>query len=163
MTDNVIEIGDKVKDKVSNLEGTVVAKTDYLYGCSRIAIQYGFDRDGKPLEALSVDEPQATLLEKKVIARESFSKERVIKLGDKVMDIVSDFEGIAFGRAEFLYGCTRIAIAPKKGKDGKLIDSCWFDEPQVKVLKEKVVETGNRNTGGPCPAIPTRNLDAVRR
>ena len=81
-----------------------------------------------------------------------------IKLGDKVKDVYSGFEGTAVARTVWLYGCSRITIAPDKvGKDGKVMDSYTFDEPQVKVVKaRKPVDTTARKTtrklGGPKPA-----------
>lgn len=83
-----------------------------------------------------------------------------IELGSEVQDTVSGFKGIAMARSEFLFGCTRIGVQPKVGKDGKAIDPGWFDEPQLKVLKApKIVQTPEqRKVGGPMPAIPTRSI-----
>lgn len=36
----------------------------------------------------------------------------MIKLGDKVKDKISGFEGLATARSEFLYGCVRILVEP---------------------------------------------------
>ena len=80
-----------------------------------------------------------------------------IKLGDKVRDTVSGFEGIAFGQTLFLHGCTRIGVQPVVDKDGKLPEAQWFDEPQLVKVSAKAVETGSRKTGGPMVSIPTRN------
>ncbi len=61
-----------------------------------------------------------------------------IKLGDKVKDAYSGFEGTAVARTEWLYGCSRITISPDKtDKDGKVMDNCTFDEPQVKLVKSR--------------------------
>lgn len=156
-----IEIGDKVKCKVSKLEGVVTAVTSYLHGCDRLAIHYGLDRDGKPLDPLYIDEPQAELLNKQEVKRMA-SGSTPIKLGDKIKDPISGLDGIAFGRADFLYGCIRIAIAPKLDKEGKKRDIEWFDANQLEILKEKVVDSGNRRTGGPIPSIPTQNSNPRR-
>lgn len=160
--ENLVEIGDKVRCKVSKLEGTVVMKTTYLYGCDRISLHHGFNRDGSPLE-ITVDEFQVDIIEKQVVKRDGFNREKLVNFGDKVNDKVSGFAGIAIGRAEFMYGCTRIGVGPKLGKDGKLIDTAWFDEPQLNVEVEKVLETGSRGTGGPAPSMPTQNSMPNRR
>ena len=81
-----------------------------------------------------------------------------IKLGDKVCDTVSGFEGVAFGQTLFLHGCTRCGVQPVVDKDGKLPEAQWFDEPQLEVVKAKSVKTGSRTTGGPMVSIPTRNI-----
>ena len=81
-------------------------------------------------------------------------------LGDEVVDIVSGFKGIIFGKTDFLNGCTRVGVQPKVGKDGKLPESQWFDEPQCRVIKKSSVNRGPQNTGGPMISIPTRNNGA---
>lgn len=47
-----IELGGKVKDPITGFIGTVTGKTEWLYGCTRIAVQAPMDKDGKvpPLE-----------------------------------------------------------------------------------------------------------------
>lgn len=79
-----------------------------------------------------------------------------IKLGDKVKDAYTGFIGIAVARTEWLYGCARITIAPDKtDKDGKIMDSATFDEPQVQLVKTRVpIDTTKkpksaRKPGGP--------------
>jgi len=73
-----------------------------------------------------------------------------ITLGDKVKDLVSGFTGIATARHTYLNRCDRVTVQPAYiSKEGKLPGSCTFDEPQLKVLKAKVVAQGSKLTGGP--------------
>ena len=61
-------------------------------------------------------------------------------LGDKVKDRINGFTGIVTGRAEYLYGCVQVLVAPTViGKDGKHPDSVWLDEDRVAVTKASVV------------------------
>ncbi len=60
----------------------------------------------------------------------------MVELGSTVKDILTGFTGIATGRTEWLFGCTRIAIEPTKLKEGKPIDAEWFDEQRVEVIKK---------------------------
>jgi hypothetical protein len=60
-------LGDKVKDTVTGLTGIVVAKTRYLQGCTRIAVQPQEVKDGKPVEASWFDEPQLQVVEPEAI------------------------------------------------------------------------------------------------
>ena len=60
-----VEVGNTVRDKLSELEGLVVARTDWLYGCVRITIQPKGAKDGKPFESFSVDEPQCEIIDSK--------------------------------------------------------------------------------------------------
>jgi hypothetical protein len=60
-------------------------------------------------------------------------------LGDKVRDRINGFTGIVTGRAEYLYGCVQVLVAPQKTtKEGKRPDSEWLDEDRVEVLKAGV-------------------------
>ncbi len=85
----------------------------------------------------------------------------MITLGSKVKDVVSGFEGVAMGRAEYLTGCTQYLVAPVKlDKDNKLGDAHWFDEgrlsitaPPTKVLasvgKQPQVANGGPQSDAP--------------
>lgn len=76
----------------------------------------------------------------------------MVKLGDKVKDIVSSFIGIATARHTFLQGCNRISVQPSIDKEGKLPEVQAFDEPQLIVLKpKKVVRKKGSKPGGPMP------------
>jgi len=81
----------------------------------------------------------------------------LIKLGDKVKDIITDFEGIAVARCVYLNGCVRCEIQPKGlDKNGKMIDAVWIDESQLIVLKEtESQEKKEKGTGGPG-SIPSK-------
>lgn len=84
-----------------------------------------------------------------------------IKLGDKVKDIITGFEGIAVCRTDWLHGCTRFGVQPEKLHEGKPIDSVYFDEPQLMLLKSAKVPEGSHVTGGPRPT-PQRAADPKR-
>lgn len=58
----------------------------------------------------------------------------MIALGSKVRDVVTGFEGITTGRAEYLTGCTQYLVAPSGvDKDGKIRESYWLDEGKLVV------------------------------
>lgn len=61
----------------------------------------------------------------------------MIKLGDKVKDIITGLEGIAVCRSVWLWGCVRIGVQPTEIKDGKPIEETWLDENRLEVFKEK--------------------------
>jgi hypothetical protein len=58
----VIELGSRVRDKLSKLEGVVVSITHWLHGCTRIQFQPEGSKDGEPCKMVVVDEPQCELL-----------------------------------------------------------------------------------------------------
>lgn len=55
----------------------------------------------------------------------------MINLGSKVRDEISGFKGVAVGRIDYMYGCSRIVIEPDELKDGKLLESATFDEQRI--------------------------------
>ena len=76
-----------------------------------------------------------------------------IELGDEVQDIITGLTGIAITKAEYLWGCDRFAVQPQEIKDGKIVESTWFDEPQLTVItKQKLYQpkpkTGEVKPGG---------------
>lgn len=66
----------------------------------------------------------------------------MVKMGSKVTDSITGFNGIVTGRAEYLYGCVRLLVEPKGLHDGKPIESFWFDEQRLDVAS-------TAKTGGP--------------
>ena len=63
----MVELGDRVKDKITGLKGIAVGVTNYLYGCRRISVQPEQGKDGKPAEWFTVDEPQTEVIKKGVV------------------------------------------------------------------------------------------------
>jgi hypothetical protein len=53
-----IELGDEVRDTITGFAGVVIGLTQWLHGCRRITVQPRELKDGKPIEAMSFDEPQ---------------------------------------------------------------------------------------------------------
>jgi len=70
------------------------------------------------------------------------------KLGTILKDKITDFEGTAIAKVEYLNGCVRYEIQPRKLKDGNKIESIWIDESQLITEKKKAV-TGKSDPGGP--------------
>lgn len=80
-----------------------------------------------------------------------------IELGDEVKDEITGFAGVAVARTQWLTGCDRITVRPRKvTKEGKIIDYETFDEAQLAVTKRKSVPRRNNDRGGPgdSPAKP---------
>ena len=53
----MVNLGDKVKDRVSGFCGVAVGKHDYLQGCTRITVQPAVDDNGKLPDTGTFDEP----------------------------------------------------------------------------------------------------------
>ena len=90
----------------------------------------------------------------------------MVKLGNKVRDLITGFEGVAIARTEYLYGCVHICIAPKLGADGKRPENEWFDEQRVEVVEDTPVPVAagySATTGGPADAPPARPTPSFSR
>jgi hypothetical protein len=58
----MVNVGDRVKDKVTGFEGTVMSRTTYLFGCVRLSVQADVDAEGKMGGSEPFDEPALTVL-----------------------------------------------------------------------------------------------------
>lgn len=81
----------------------------------------------------------------------------MIELGQKAKDKITGFEGILTARIQYLTGCDQYCIAPP-AVDGKIPDSCYFDEGRIGVLGRGILpeEVVTEKNGGPnidCPRI----------
>ena len=93
-----------------------------------------------------------------------------VKLGDRVRDRISGYEGIVVGICEWLYGCRRPIVQSSELKDGKPMESHSFDEPQLEILQEaafvpnvptEVQQETPARPGGPRNT-PARRPDPTR-
>jgi hypothetical protein len=58
MRKNRVELGDKVRDRLTGFEGIAIGRTQWLHGCERIIIQPDKLHEGKTIDAMTFDEPQ---------------------------------------------------------------------------------------------------------
>ena len=56
------QLGDLVEDRITKLQGIVVARTEWLNKCVRIIVQPTELHDGKPVDTTCFDEEQLTIL-----------------------------------------------------------------------------------------------------
>ena len=75
----------------------------------------------------------------------------MINLGEKVKDMITDFEGTAIARCVYLNGCVRCGVQAKGLKDGQPIECVWIDEGQLisKTDEEAKIQRGEEVIGGP--------------
>lgn len=73
-----------------------------------------------------------------------------LQLGDLAKDKVSGYTGVIIARTLWLYGCERFVLQSREMKDGKPVESCSFDGPQLELVKTGILEAKN-DTGGPRP------------
>lgn len=76
----------------------------------------------------------------------------MIKLGNKVRDIVSGYEGIAVSKVEYLNGCVQYCVkAPVK--DNVMTEGSYIDIQQLEVVGEGIAVV-RKETGGMMPDTP---------
>jgi hypothetical protein len=63
----MVNLGDKVKDTISNFIGIAVSRHIYLNGCNRITVQPCAERNKKLPESQTFDEPQLIVLQAKKV------------------------------------------------------------------------------------------------
>jgi hypothetical protein len=61
--DESLKLGDKVKEQITGLSGTIIAITEWLNGCRRITVQPAALHEGKPVEACTFDAEQLVKIE----------------------------------------------------------------------------------------------------
>jgi len=59
-----IELGDKVKDKVTGFTGIAVAKTEFLNGCVQYSVAAKVGKDNKMPEEIGIDEQSLKVITK---------------------------------------------------------------------------------------------------
>jgi hypothetical protein len=67
MPNQIIELGDQVKDKVTGFTGIAVGEIRWIYGCKRYVVQPKATKDGKLEEGHNFDEPSLEIIKKHAI------------------------------------------------------------------------------------------------
>ncbi len=80
----------------------------------------------------------------------------MIKLGQRVRDTITGFEGIATAKVEYLNGCVQFCIKPKITKDGKISEGEYIDVGQLEVIKGEV-KVDPKSIGGEMQDKPKAN------
>ena len=71
-----------------------------------------------------------------------------IKLGDRVRDKMTGFEGTVNARIEYMYGCTQFEVQPDVDKTGAYRSHEWIDEPQLEIIKSNGQKKAKPRYGG---------------
>jgi len=71
-----------------------------------------------------------------------------IRLGSKVRDIVTGFEGVALSRVEYMNGCVQICVKPPVDKAGKMQEGLYIDIEQLEIIKLAPKRSTKSKKGG---------------
>jgi hypothetical protein len=82
----------------------------------------------------------------------------MVRMGSRVKDRITGFQGTLTGRAEYISGCTQCLVAPTVKADGSFAESQWFDEQRLEVIDVKAapIVLENDKTPGADIAAPKR-------
>ena len=75
-----------------------------------------------------------------------------IKLGQKVQDAVTGFQGIVTGHVEYLTGCNQSLVQPAVKPEGDFVESRWFDDDRLSVIVAKPISLRITKAGPDQPA-----------
>jgi hypothetical protein len=67
-----------------------------------------------------------------------------IELGTTARCRVTGFTGIVTGRTNYISGCDLYLLQPPVDKDGKFVESRWFDDPRLLVTSEERLSVDER-------------------
>jgi hypothetical protein len=73
----MIELGQKVRDKVTGFEGIVVCVSEWLNGCHRVGVKPPLDKDGNDRDEYWVDAKQLEIIDKENILKKKEKKEKI--------------------------------------------------------------------------------------
>jgi hypothetical protein len=61
-----VEPGDRVRDRVSGLEGVVTGRAEFLFGGAQVLLTPGELKDGKPIEGTWLEEGRVTVVSRAI-------------------------------------------------------------------------------------------------
>jgi hypothetical protein len=158
----IIQLGHKVVDIVSKLEGIATTKMVFLTGNVQFGIQT-LAKDGVMPDPIGIDAAQLDYIDEGIIARVTPEPDDTgIFLGEKYQDIITKAEGIAVRKNVFGNGCVYYSLAGDKDirKDGHLTEY-FFEYKRLKRLSAGVTvaiakKMDEKPTGGPTTRMAQR-------
>lgn len=129
------KLGDRVKDKISGLEGVLMNRFYHLSGCDRFMFETD-PKDGKLGECVHVDGQRLELVTAFADRHRDEVPDTEIKLGDEAVDIVTGLKGIVTIINVPLHGSMQFCITPGYDpKEKKMPEAFFTDECHVEVTK----------------------------
>jgi hypothetical protein len=132
------EMGLRAKDHITEFEGIIVSRVDYLFGCSQYGLVPKKNADGTVAKTEYFDEARIEVVDNGV-RREGpqdneFKDIFMHEAGQEAKDKVTGFEGKIVYRIEYLNGCNQYGLIPTIDKDGKARDAEQFDEGRIEII-----------------------------
>lgn len=79
-----------------------------------------------------------------------------ILMGQKAKDVITGFQGIVTGKAQYITGCEQALLVPPVKPDGEFVSGNWFDEDRLDLV-DPLIPALPKTANGPDTA-PSRNF-----
>lgn len=137
---NDIKLGMTIKCLQSGLEGTASTKRWTLDGSVTFAIQPVSESGNVLHDSIYVDYHSIAIVDNHLSGRaEPEDPTCKVQLGDRVRDVISGFEGVAFEKMMFLNGCVYFMIRNEElNKDGKMTET-FLNHKSLEIIGEHEV------------------------
>lgn len=156
---NNIELGKKLRDKVSGFAGIASTRTHFMTGNIQFNLTTKLGEDGLYKDG-AFDIHQLEFVSDEGITVIESPIETGIELGEEVEDIVTGTKGIATLKTVFLNGCVYYTICTKDEKDPKdmFVEYRRLIRVGPGVTKQiaERTEATPKKTGGPAFKVPMR-------
>lgn len=150
--DEMIGLGDLVKDKITKFEGIVTGYTEAMFNCDRAYVQPQELKDSRPVEGSWIDAPRLDVVKKGVVDTILITA-RPFNNGDTVKDEITGYQGVVVGHARYLTGCLHVGIQGRAIKEDKQpVETYWLPVQGFVLVKAVKIEKKKVKTGGPCSA-----------
>jgi hypothetical protein len=114
-----VRLGDRVKDKISTLEGIVVGIHQWRDGTLDVNIQPEGLQNGEPIKQQLIEMAQLEVVAQQVLPAPTMTKPR-FELASTVVNKRLGFEGYVVCHSWYYHGCLRYHIQRPLNKDGKI-------------------------------------------
>jgi hypothetical protein len=142
-------LGTQAKDKITGYAGTLVARTEWIHGCARYTIQAPVLKDGFPVEAYTMDEDAIEITgEPAKDVEPNFEYE----LGAVAEDTTTTYQGVVYGRTQWLNGDTVYNLQAKTLHNGVPAKQWRCTEGVMSLIAEAPSPVKYKETGGPLEA-----------
>ena len=153
-------LGDKVRDKISGLEGVLIGRMFHLTGCDRFSVE--LPSDGTKMGDITIVDGNRLELVESVPERHRADEVPVdlhVKLGDECKSLIHGVQGIATIIHVPLYGATQVDIDPvwdpktKKMPEGYFVDAAFVEvvKPYTPGAPKRKPSEATKNERGACP------------
>jgi hypothetical protein len=149
-------LGNKIKSKISGLEGIAIAKSSSLSGSVQFCIKrMVLNEKSEELKSSWVDIQELVFSDKGITEEHQIEHQKInFNLGDTVTHF-NGFTGVAIEVIKYLNGCTSIGVMSKTSDGNKMPEIEYISLQYLTKIDETKVEVNSVPLGGPSTNAPT--------